>query len=183
LTNTRFISNTAGSGGGVQGVVVDAVNTLFADNQAIGGAAIDTYYATLRHVTIAGATLRDLPAIQATSGLVAITDTIVSSYTVGISQTGGLLSADYNLFFTATPTQTSGVTVTWGTHNLNVDPRFVNPATGDYHLALGSPAIDSGTNAGVTSDLGGQPRPMGHGYDLGAYEARPPLYLPVVLRQ
>ena len=103
------------------------MNTLFADNQAGGGAAIDTVFATLRHVTIAGATLRAMPAIQATSGLVAITDTIVSNYTVGISQTGGLLSADYNLFFTATPTQTSGVTVTWGAHNLNVDPKFVNP--------------------------------------------------------
>jgi hypothetical protein len=182
LTNTRFISNTAGSGGGVLALVVDAVNTLFADNQAGGGAAIDTYFATLRHVTIAGATLRAMPAIQATSGLVAITDTIVSNYTVGISQTGGLLNADYNLFFTTTPTQTGSVTVTWGAHNLNADPKFVSPAAGNYRLALGSPAIDSGTNVGVMTDLADLSRPKGQGFDMGAYEFQPPVYLPLIRR-
>ena len=77
-----------------------------------------------------------------------------------------------------------------GVGNLNADPRFVQPiaasisptTTGNYRLLAGSSAIDSGIAAGITSDLDGQPRPMGQGYDMGAYEARPPLYLPLILR-
>jgi parallel beta-helix repeat protein len=32
-------------------------------------------------------------------------------------------------------------------HSIEADARFVNPATGDFHLQPGSPAIDSGTSA------------------------------------
>lgn len=49
------------------------------------------------------------------------------------------------------------------------DPGFVG--TGDYHLALGSPAIDTGSAAHAPSvDLEGQSRPQGAGFDRGAYE-------------
>jgi Ni,Fe-hydrogenase III small subunit len=105
------------------------------------------------------------------TGTTHITDTIIANYTVGISQTGGILSTDYDLFFTATPTQTSSGTMNWGSHNLNANPQLVNPAAGDYHLADGSLAIDTGTNAGVATDLVGVTRPQGIGYDIGAYEA------------
>ena len=33
-----------------------------------------------------------------------------------------------------------------GPSDISADPMFVSPATGDYHLAAGSPAIDAGTN-------------------------------------
>ena len=107
----------------------------------------------MRHVTIAHPAQGRGPAILMTSGTANITDTIIASYTVGISQTGGILNADYDLLFTATPTQTAGGTVNWGSHNLNANPGFVDPAVGDYPLAAGSPAIDAGTNADVTTDL------------------------------
>jgi hypothetical protein len=35
--------------------------------------------------------------------------------------------------------------------NIVMDPMFVNPATGDYHLSPGSPAIDAGDNLIVTA--------------------------------
>jgi hypothetical protein len=57
-------------------------------------------------------------------------------------------------------------------HNLTSgDPKFVNPAGGDFHLQVGSPAIDTGSslNAPVT-DFDGNSRPQGAGYDIGAYE-------------
>jgi hypothetical protein len=187
VTNARFERNTAsGTGGGVWvGGSVDAANALFAGNQADGGgAAIRLSGGRLRHVTIAHPTQGSGPAILMTGGTAGVTDTIVASYTVGISQTGGLLSADYDLFFTATPTQTSGGTMSWGSHNLNANPLFVNPAAGDYHLTAGSPAVDAGTNVGITTDLDGVARPQGQGYDIGAYEYehRFVIYLPVVLR-
>ena len=63
--------------------------------------------------------------------------------------------------------------------NISADPRFSNPATGDYHLLQGSPAIDAGNNSAPqlpTKDLDGSPRlqdATGQGYpivDMGAYE-------------
>jgi hypothetical protein len=43
-------------------------------------------------------------------------------------------------------------------------------ATGDYHLQSTSPAINAGTNVGLTSDIVGTVVPQGGGYDIGAYE-------------
>jgi hypothetical protein len=54
------------------------------------------------------------------------------------------------------------------------DPRFVNytgDASGDYHLASSSPAIDAGTSTGAPStDFNDGARPQGSAPDLGAYE-------------
>ena len=55
---------------------------------------------------------------------------------------------------------------------------FVNAANNDYHLIAGSPAIDQGTVlADVLYDLEGKPRPVGGGYDIGAYEYQPAIIL------
>ena len=58
--------------------------------------------------------------------------------------------------------------------NLSQDPLFVNPATGDYHLGPGSPALDTGDPSGVPPappvDYDGQTRPLGNGVDIGADE-------------
>ena len=48
---------------------------------------------------------------------------------------------------------------------------FADPAADDYHLRAGSPAINAGTpRADVAADLDGRARPVGGGYDIGAYE-------------
>ncbi len=60
---------------------------------------------------------------------------------------------------------------------VNVDPLLINPAADDYHLLVGSPAIDAGLNLGITTDLEGTPRPQGKGYDIGAYEYTPSVTL------
>ncbi|MCY3017905.1 MAG: right-handed parallel beta-helix repeat-containing protein [Planctomycetota bacterium] len=58
-----------------------------------------------------------------------------------------------------------------GQHSLTGDPKFKDPAKGDFHLHDGSPAVDSGTSAGAPqTDLDGSPRPKGKGPDMGAYE-------------
>jgi hypothetical protein len=51
---------------------------------------------------------------------------------------------------------------------------FVDAAAHDYHLATGSPALDTGTDVsshGVTTDLDDVSRPLGAAYGVGAYEA------------
>jgi hypothetical protein len=57
---------------------------------------------------------------------------------------------------------------------LSVDPQLVNyqpDGSGNYQLAVGSPAINAGTNQGAPSnDFAGGARPVGGAYDIGAYE-------------
>ena len=56
------------------------------------------------------------------------------------------------------------------------DAGFANPSEDDYSLAAGSPAIDRGTDlrpAGVTVDFRGTVRPLGRGFDIGAFEYGP----------
>jgi hypothetical protein len=67
-----------------------------------------------------------------------------------------------------------------GSGNISADPKFNNPAGGDFHLQTGSPAIDAGFNAApglLATDLDGNPRiqnatgaaePV---VDMGVYEA------------
>lgn len=51
---------------------------------------------------------------------------------------------------------------------------FVNPA-GNFHLLASSPAIDTGTALGAPGqDIEGAGRPVGAGFDVGAYEAQLP---------
>jgi len=48
---------------------------------------------------------------------------------------------------------------------------FVNAAGNDYHLSSTSPAIDAGTATDAPpTDLDGNSRPRGNGYDIGCYE-------------
>jgi|GEM_PF-317452 len=65
----------------------------------------------------------------------------------------------------------------WVTASLNANPLLVNPAAGDFHLNTTSPAKDAGSSsvaAVVTKDYDGNTRPMGAGYDIGAYEYNGP---------
>jgi predicted outer membrane repeat protein len=104
-------------------------------------------------------------AIQIAAGTVAITDSIVASYTTGIAAGGtGALQGDYNLVYNA-PT-----TLDIGPNSLTDDPRFRDPAAGNYRLLAASPAVGAGAPVSATTDIDGAPRPQGSGYDLGAHQ-------------
>jgi hypothetical protein len=61
-----------------------------------------------------------------------------------------------------------------GTANTAEAPSFVNRAARNYRLRPGSVGVDAGVVlAAVTNDLDGIVRPLGAGYDMGAYEATP----------
>jgi hypothetical protein len=58
-------------------------------------------------------------------------------------------------------------------HLLYGDPVYANAAGGDYHLTVGSAAIDRSPGSGYDYDFEGGPRPIGSGatpYDVGADE-------------
>lgn len=59
----------------------------------------------------------------------------------------------------------SDCTLNWGDGNVHSNPFFVG--AGDYHLSARSPCIDSGTDAGVYTDVDGDARPMRQGFDIG----------------
>jgi hypothetical protein len=61
-----------------------------------------------------------------------------------------------------------------GTGNLNVDPHFVDPAEGNYHLQASSPLIDhADPGATLAMDIDGDPRPRDGRSDIGADEYTP----------
>jgi hypothetical protein len=61
-----------------------------------------------------------------------------------------------------------------GDGNVTGDPKFVDRAGGDYHLQLGSPAIDKADPTSPDDhDLDDAPRPQGGRSDIGAFERAP----------
>jgi hypothetical protein len=175
ITATMFIANNAVRGGGLShnfgaGRVV---NALFARNAASAGAAL--YFdspdgAEILHTTIASPTLGAESAIHITTGTLSVTNTIVASYSVGISSPVGALSADYNLFF---GNGVDRIGVGAGTHDVQGNPAFVNPLADDYHLTGMSAAMDMGAPSSVLRDFEGDSRPVGTAADSGFDEAAP----------
>jgi parallel beta-helix repeat protein len=195
LEQNRITGNSAGTGGGlafswpavlVPQTVSVLTNNLIADNSAATGSGvmITSSHLVLIHNTIAhnlgsaGVYLaQDLP----TSAV--LTNTILVSHSVGIQVTGGSASLEGTLWGDgawANGTDWLGSGILTGTINLWGDPRFVDPAGGNYHIGQDSDALDGGDATGVLSDIDGDRRPNGAGPDIGADEWAWRGYLPLV---
>jgi hypothetical protein len=92
------------------------------------------------------------------------------------ANTPSLPGEDFNLIYnygTATESSQGPVTI-FGSNTTFGDPLFVSTAAGaeDLHLQSGSPAIETGTDLGVSDDIeqGSRPNPAGTLPDRGAYE-------------
>jgi len=195
LTGTEFLHNSAvgyGGGAAIQANGARLVNALFAGNlSGFQGAAlylVGSGRADVIQTTIADRVRNSQTAILNLGTALHVTNTIIANHLIGIygsnnyTGTTTFATEDYNLFY-GNVTNTVGVTM--GTHSLIGDPRFIDPAHSDYHLAFGSAAIDRGVDAGIYTDLDGNTRPQGAGFDIGAYEYQGPIYrafLPVLRR-
>ncbi|HFD40704.1 MAG TPA: DUF11 domain-containing protein, partial [Anaerolineae bacterium] len=183
--NTIVGNLSNGSGGGIFLKQSDALlnNNLIADNQAVtGGSGLYLYGSSphLRHTTIArntggGGHGLYLTNASGVSSNAVLTDTILVSHTVGITvAAGNTATLEATLWGSgawANMTDWAGAgTVSTGTINLWGDPAFTDPDGGDYHIGSASAAVDEGVDAGLETDIDGDSRPTGLGFDIGADE-------------
>jgi len=196
LDANRFLGNVAsgagyGHGGAIYGsarVIMTMTNNLLVGNHASvagGGLWLSTWDPSYRVAgTLVNNTLADNDpgaggeAIWIGSYVaLTLTNNLIAGHAVGITNTAPASStivADTNLLWNT-------VDPIVGAHSIRQDPLL----TADYHLRLGSPAVDTGlTIPWLTADLDGNPRPQGDQYDVGAFEAAVPrrTCLPLVSR-
>ncbi|UCH85312.1 MAG: T9SS type A sorting domain-containing protein [Candidatus Latescibacterota bacterium] len=170
LTGSTVMANSAVAGGGVYATggdqcVVDYNLFVGNDGSATGGALLLTGFSSGR---VAGNTV-DQNSSGANAGLlvgnspVALFNNIVTNSTgTGIACTGPALpTLTYNLVWNSSGDDYNGAVP--GEGSLSADPIFLDPASGDYHLGLHSPAIDSGDPGLMNED------PDGSRGDMGVY--------------
>jgi parallel beta-helix repeat protein len=196
LMGNEIYSNTAASLGG-GGIVLwgsqDArlINTLVVDNWAVGnnggGIYVGNSDAHLLHTTLARNGGWNGMCVAGTT-TVYMTNTILVSHTVGVKLDSSLgsVSLEATLWGAGewandVDVQAATGSIATGTVNVQGDPAFVDPDGGDYHIAMGSAAVDAGVDVGVETDIDGDPRPIGRP-DLGVDEWGMKTYLPLVLR-
>ncbi len=198
LARNRILSNKAswiGGGVSVGGAAPSFENNVVSDNQGArcGGIVLIRSSPRFVHTTlarnqgVAGLVVRTFDyGGERTPSHVVMTDTIVFSQTVGISiDKDSTVQADATLWQSNGKNWDGAGTITH-THDYSGDPKF---AWDGYHLLAGSAAIDKGVDAGVSTDIDGDHRPYGTGYDLGADEYNGTaqkakrLYMPIALRR
>ena len=92
----------------------------------------------------------------------------VSSFWGGTPGTGNVVRNNLVWGNTSNGLNASGLTVS---ATITANPLFANAPAGDFHLGAGSPALGAADLAYVLpADIDGDPRPLGNGPDLGAFE-------------
>jgi parallel beta-helix repeat protein len=90
-------------------------------------------------------------------------------HTIYIDTTSSGIDKDYNLFYNSDGSIPLGDREPHDVWEL--DPKFVNPAAGEFRLLPDSPAIDAGFSLpSVSDDFNGNSRPQLQGYDIGPFE-------------
>ena len=216
LDHCTFTDNAATDGGGAlandDGATVVNAST-FTGNSAViyGGAMVNSYgLLTLTNCTFAGNSAAYGGALVNFTSSPTVTH---STFAGNLAGSGGALYNLYNsspvltnciLWGSDSPEEiasadTSFPVVTYsdvqggyaGTGNIDEDPLFVDPGSGDVHLQPDSPCIDAGTNAAPAMpdlDFEGDPRVSDGNWDripvadMGVDEAaRTTVYLPLAL--
>ncbi|MFC2012323.1 right-handed parallel beta-helix repeat-containing protein [Chloroflexota bacterium] len=159
--------NQAHHGGGL-GMILDChpqiTNNVIANNKG-GGIHVSQSFPQVTNNTIVdnikddgksrGITIRQ-------NSNVFITNTILGNSEIYVEDEYSELTITHSLV------KDDGDASRRGNDNISIDPLFVGD--GDYHLLPSSPCIDAGTDVDVGTDIEGNKRPQGQGFDIGAYE-------------
>ena len=187
ITNCTISGNSAELGGGIS---YDNSSSTITDcsisgNDANQGGGI---FLSISSLTIANLTIAENSATSLGGGIYCWDSSLsITNCTISENINRGIYCKDsfptiVNCIFwgdsggeiSGSPVVTySDVQGGWsGEGNIDADPLFVGG--GDFHLTLNSPCIDSGTGAGVYTDMDGEVRPLGAGFDIGADEYTDP---------
>lgn len=182
LDSLVIANNTATQHGGAyyhQGGTTRLYNSFIYGNHAVLGGGI--YNNTTAPLEVINNTLHANTASDRGGGMYTLNSLPVLKNTIFATNTAGTLGdalysamayqPDYNAFFP----QAGAVNpeVVPGPHTLYTDPKFINPAAGDLHLANDSPLFDRGApQTALDHDFDGDLRPADQGYDIGADERR-----------
>lgn len=168
VVNNMIYGNTCPAGGdgmalcGWSGPLQVYHNTV-ADNGGDDGVGVE----------LVGATLE-----------ISFCNNLIVGHGTGITSTSGAQGAwDYNGFYDNAVAYAPGLT--GGDHDVSGDPYFVDRTGGNYHLNFASVMAGRGMDAGVSTDIDGDPRPSPDGTlpDLGADEINQHrVFLPLVVR-
>lgn len=183
LNGNKIIDNEAKTGRGPaillnEGAFIEGDNNIVADNgdNQGTGEGINVWSGTIngRHWTLAN---NDTIGLVASNGSVTLVNSIVAGHsTAGLF--GDVIEADTTLFFNNNSNCSSGASCS---ESLEGDPAFADPSHYDYHITKGSAAFDKGIDADVRTDIDGEVRPAGDGFDIGADEYHFSVYLPTAL--
>jgi len=168
LVNVLIASNSAvswgsmpaGEGGGIYcgNSQINLVNVNIINNDASGGASGGLYCESGSSVNMINSIVRDN-----NPQLIYLEPGVISSITYSDIQSG------------------------WtGTGNIDINPHFIDPASGDFHLSDYSLCIGAGTQNGApATDIDGEPRPnpVLSNPDMGIYENNRanPIYEPNIV--
>ena len=176
VENCTITDNTSNRGGGGVGILGGEIrNCIIARNKANGtvnggqdtggGGGVYQTGGTVANCTIYGNGASAPTAghgIYATGGQAI--NTIVSGNGAGVDQ---IYVAGGRLVACCVPTEDAGYLES----GVAGDPGLASPSAGDFTLMFGAATVDAGrTMPAYTNDIAGMVRPVGAGYDMGAYE-------------
>jgi hypothetical protein len=158
---------------------ITMTNNVVAQNLGgvyVRGSAAFPFVGELAHNTIAQNVTNGVYVgwwYGAESTSLTMTNNIIVSHTTGVyvyDDPTNQVTATHTLLF-GNATDSGGGTVLSTNEITGSAPRFVDPPGRDYHILVGSPAIDAGTPVPwLQTDIDGNPRPIGARYDIGADE-------------
>ncbi len=184
VVNNYFVDNptlvTA-----LDGAATAPAGTAGPEGPYVDGSSLYTEYNTayLLHNTFAHQSLASQHGVLANGeARVKMVNNILTNFSVGIGRdtTGtGAVDAYNTLFFGNSLNYVPSVA---GSDEILGNPLFVGG--GNYNLTAASPAINAGTDAGVTFDYYGGHRPWGGGFEIGAeeYPRQKHVYMPMVAK-